>query len=638
MLFPQPQMQPGITPVVPAMGMTGAIPTVGNPFPAPPMNMGLGPPMPEAAQVVIPPLGQAGSVEGPVIPPLPSSRRGRAATPYMAPEQWEDSSEEDDELTAEARARLQPPLRPGQYGPFDPVRDARTRTPHPILQQRSHSGDGGRRHRSAESSPAYAHDSPPFDDPPQPPVIPPGFTGGPPFPHHLGAQPMPDWPPQAGVGMGMGMGMPEPQPQQPVEPELPLPPFRPRPFEPIQRSNNPLPAPPRDILHSSPYAKLLEDLRRPIDRAELKAKLAAAPAIHTVGAVGVNLAPQPSSGPGYLPRSATTREKEREREREKTVRYSGSSFEAGALSSQGSPAHQLPPEEGARTLTRKKQSILGLGLPSTMRLSTVRDVSGASTASSAGVPQAPQRLSVDSAHLILNAQGRPSSILSSGSSLRPPSTISGISCDSGRTSRSSSSSVVSVRWDDVALRTVKEKQREERRTRRELEREKGDKEGSKTKRESRRSSESRRRTPISEIFPETQGAQRRSTGSLSPPSSIVDGPMVRIEEATADGHSAVTDEERSLSETPGKRVRPRPLSEQMLGRPRPQAICDNSDGDGELNCTILFLLPADVGLSHAITAGRRDERLGLAYQPSGPRGDSREYEQHTAPSVVFATG
>ena len=273
--------------------------------------------------------------------------------------------------------------------------------------------------------------------------------------------------------------------------------------------------------------------------------------------------------------------REREKEREKTIRYSGSSFEAGALSSQGSPAHRLQPEEGARTLTRKKQSILGLGLPSTMRLSTVRDVSGASTASSAGVPQAPQRLSVDSAHLILNAQGRPSSILSSGSSLRPPSTISGISCDSGRTSRSSSSSVVSVRWDDVALRTVKEKQREERRTRRELEREKGDKEGSKTKRESRRSSESRRRTPISEIFPETQGAQRQSTGSLSPPSSIMDGPMVRIEEATADGHSAPTDEERSLSETPGKRVRPRPLSEQMLGRPRPQAICDNSDGDGE---------------------------------------------------------
>ncbi|KAI1792344.1 hypothetical protein LXA43DRAFT_354749, partial [Ganoderma leucocontextum] len=270
--------------------------------------------------------------------------------------------------------------------------------------------------------------------------------------------------------------------------------------------------------------------------------------------------------------------KEEKREKEKTVRYSGSSFEAGALSSQGSPAQ---PEDGAHTLTRRKQSILGLGLPSTMRLSTVRDVSSGSTASSTGVPQAPQRLSVDSAHLIMNAQGRPSSILSSGSSLRPPSTISGISCDSGRTSRSSSSSVASVRWDDAALKTVKEKQREERRTRREQDKEKGDEEGSKTTRESRRSSDSRRRTPISEIFPETQ-AQRQSTGSLSPPSSLMDHPMVRIEEATADGHSAPTDDEKegmSLSETPNKRVRPRPLSEQMLGRPRPQAICDNSDGD-----------------------------------------------------------
>ena len=281
-----------------------------------------------------------------------------------------------------------------------------------------------------------------------------------------------------------------------------------------------------------------------------------------------------------------TKEKEskvEKREKEKTIRYSGSSFEAGALSSQGSPAHRHQAEAGAHTLTRKKQSILGLGLPSTMRLSTVRDVSSASTASSTGVAQAPQRLSVDSAHLIMNAQGRPSSILSSGSSLRPPSTISGISgisCESDRTSRSSSSSVVSVRWDDVALKTVKEKQREERRTRRALEKEQGDKEGSKTKRESRKSSESRRRTPISEIFPETQ-AHRQSTGSLSPPSSIMDGPMVRIEEATADGHSVVSDEGRSLTETPNKRARPRPVSEQMLGRPRPQAICDNSDGDGK---------------------------------------------------------
>ena len=284
--------------------MSGAVPMAGNPFPGPPMNMG--PTMPEP-QLVVPPPGQAGSIDGPVIPPLPSARRGRAATPYMPPGQaWDSSSEEDDELTEEARERLQPPLLPGQYGPFDPVRNrTRGNTPQPILQR---NGEGGRRHRRAESSPAYINDSPPFDDPSQPRVIPPNFMGmgGPPFPNHPGVQPMPGWPPQPDFGMGampqpQQQQQPQPQPQlqpqpqpppQPVEPELP--PYRPRPFEPIQRSNNPLPAPPRDILHSSPYAKLLEDLRRPVDDAALKAKMAAAPAIHTVGAVSI--APPPVPG------------------------------------------------------------------------------------------------------------------------------------------------------------------------------------------------------------------------------------------------------------------------------------------------------------------------------------------------------
>ena len=298
------------------------------------------------------------------------------------------------------------------------------------------------------------------------------------------------------------------------------------------------------------------------------------------------------------PKEKESKEKE-SREKEKTIRYSGSSFEAGALSTQGSPA-PVKTEDGTRTLTRKKQSVLGLGLPSTMRLSTVRDVSGSSAGSSTGVAQAPQRLSVDSAHLIMNAQGRPSSILSSGSSLRPPSTASGISTYSGgRSPRSSSSSVVSVRWDEAGLKSVKEQQRQERRTRREVH----DKDGSKTKRESRKSSESRRRTPISEIFPETQmnGQQRDSTASLSPPASLMENPLVRVEEATADGHSAPTDDERersppaetSFDETPNKRVRPRPMSEQMLGRPRPQAICDNSEGDGEWTPMEMYMYLAD---------------------------------------------
>ncbi|KAI1791096.1 hypothetical protein LXA43DRAFT_452312 [Ganoderma leucocontextum] len=337
MLFPQPQMHAGITPVVPGLGMNGAIPTAGNPFPAPAMNMG--PTMPEP-QFVAPPPGQS-SVDGPVIPPLPSSRRGRAATPYMPPGQpWDSSSEEEDELTAEARARLQPRLAPGQYGPFDPVRNRtanRTRTPQPILQR---NGELGRRHRRAESSPAYTHDSPPFDDPRQAPVIPPNFMEGPPFQHHPGAYPMNDWPAQPEQGMG---GMPQPQP---VEPELP--PYRPRPFEPIQRSNNPLPAPPRDILHSSPYAKLLEELRRPIDDAALKAKIAAAPAIHTVGAV--NIAPQPAPGHHYYPGTRSGKEKEKKKKgglfRSLSSRLTGSSSRRSEeeLDAASPPYVQLQPQ------------------------------------------------------------------------------------------------------------------------------------------------------------------------------------------------------------------------------------------------------------------------------------------------------
>ncbi|CCM05311.1 uncharacterized protein FIBRA_07525 [Fibroporia radiculosa] len=258
-------------------------------------------------------------------------------------------------------------------------------------------------------------------------------------------------------------------------------------------------------------------------------------------------------------------------EKERTVRWSGSSFEAGALSAQGSPL-PAPMEGSTKTLGRKKQSVLGLGLPSTMRLTAVRPVSSSSSASAfVDRPQAPSRLSVDSAHLIMNAQGRPTSIMSNGSSLRPPSTASGGSMFSERTGRSSSSSVASVRWDEEGLRSSKELQRKERRSR----------EDGKTARagkDSRRSSEARKRTAISEIFPETQTAR---PASLSPPASMIEGPIVHVEEATADGHSDGS--ETHSTETPAKRNRPRPVSEQMLGRTRPQPICDDADGSGVLS-------------------------------------------------------
>ncbi|EMD32355.1 hypothetical protein CERSUDRAFT_108803 [Gelatoporia subvermispora B] len=256
-------------------------------------------------------------------------------------------------------------------------------------------------------------------------------------------------------------------------------------------------------------------------------------------------------------------EKSKEKEaREKTIRSSGSSFEAGALSPQASPAPPAPVET-ARTLGRKKQSTLGLGLPSTLRIAAARNstaLSGASQAPSAG------RLSAESAHLMGSATHRPSSIMSTGSSLRPPSTASGVSAFETRSARSSSSSVVSIKWDEDRIRTSKELQRKERSRR---------SRDDKTTKESRRSSEARRRTPISEIFPEVQTQRSASGSSQSPPASVFDKPIVTVEEATADGHS---DPSKSPAETPAKRARPRPVSEQLLGRTRPQAMCEESFG------------------------------------------------------------
>ncbi|KAH9923820.1 uncharacterized protein B0H18DRAFT_1105173 [Fomitopsis serialis] len=271
----------------------------------------------------------------------------------------------------------------------------------------------------------------------------------------------------------------------------------------------------------------------------------------------------------------TMKRREKEETKQSTLRYSSSSFEAGALSTQASP---LPPlREGAKTLGRKKQSTLGLGLPSTMRLTTatatdtMRKVSNTSSTGSAevGQPQAPSRLSVDSAHLIMNAQGRPTSIISSGSSLRPPSTASVIS---ERSKSSSSSSVASVRWDDEGIRSSRELQRLERKSR-----------DSARPRESRRTSDGRRRVAIVDIFPETQGQMSRPVSTSSAGSaqgggqaSVFERPVVNVESATSDGHSDGADS--VASETPAKRARPRPVSEQMLGRPRPQPIVEDPEG------------------------------------------------------------
>ena len=243
--------------------------------------------------------------------------------------------------------------------------------------------------------------------------------------------------------------------------------------------------------------------------------------------------------------------KSSKKEKTQTVRVSSSSFEVGGLSA--SP-------EAPKTTEIKKHSILGLGLPSTMRLPTIRGSSASST-----VAPVSHRLSADSAN-ILN-RNRSGSVLSSGSSLRP------VSLTSTDSRASSNSSVASVRWDEQGLETVREQRKKEREVKRQTE-EKSDRRSSK---ESRRSSEGRRRTPLSSIFPSQPPGTPPKRHSY---------PIVTIEEATSDGHGGPDDDEVLQEEperqqpaaTPVKKARLRPLSEQLLGRSWPRPTPDDDEG------------------------------------------------------------
>ncbi|CDO77215.1 hypothetical protein BN946_scf184747.g28 [Trametes cinnabarina] len=258
-------------------GFTGATPVTGNPFPGPPLNMAnIGTPLPPGSMgmpyTMMPP--QSISIEDPVIPPPPSAFQRRAGTPYhraMSP--WSsESSDDDDDITPERRERMQPPLAPGQYGPYD--RDRR-REPRPALRRGNH--------RRAESSPAFRADRSPIYPPPPgshgPEVIPPPGVLNATYDAGYGAPPFPQ--PQ----VHPIYSQPEPVRQEPP-PET----FRPRPFSPIRRRHNPLPPPPKNLFTESPYARILEDLRKPINDEEIKARLASQAAVHTVGAIPVPLA------------------------------------------------------------------------------------------------------------------------------------------------------------------------------------------------------------------------------------------------------------------------------------------------------------------------------------------------------------
>ncbi|KZV76755.1 hypothetical protein PENSPDRAFT_342582 [Peniophora sp. CONT] len=260
---------------------------------------------------------------------------------------------------------------------------------------------------------------------------------------------------------------------------------------------------------------------------------------------------------------------------------SGSSFEAGTpltpeLATFGEAAEQ----------PKRKPSMLGIGLPSTKRFGSARLVSTSSSVNSTGLPQPPATMrlsSSSSTHLDANparysagssinldahsehlGRGRPASSLSANSSLRPASTASGSSGGSSAGSRISSSSAVSVRWDDRALETLREERRQERAVSAET-------------RASGHTAEGRKRAAINDIFPESMPPNSRPVSGTS---SMPNGPMIAIEEATTDGHSI---SDRSAFSTPPRRRRARPISEQMPGQERPKAICDDGDSDAVLS-------------------------------------------------------
>ncbi|KAG6330873.1 hypothetical protein ID866_8216 [Astraeus odoratus] len=268
---------------------------------------------------------------------------------------------------------------------------------------------------------------------------------------------------------------------------------------------------------------------------------------------------------------AKKKKKKKEKEKIKeTIRYSGSSFEAGALTA--SPAGS---KTDSKSLGKKKASILGLGLPSTMRLPSSR--SGSTASSIVASNGMGRRLSVDSAAVLgggILARGRSGSTMSTASSLRPMSTSS---CVSGGSSNSS----VSVRWDEAGLETVKENRRKERESKSVAKKEKKSKKSKSGKDSSRKVSDGRKRKPLAAIFPGTV-SEREEEEEVQKPVT----PILTIEEATVDGHGTVDDDMPPM-ETPVKRSRVRPTSEQLLCRSRPKAIYD--DGD---DIAVLSLLDA----------------------------------------------
>lgn len=287
-------------------------------------------------------------------------------------------------------------------------------------------------------------------------------------------------------------------------------------------------------------------------------------------------------------------------EKQATIRMSSSSFEVGALTSSPGPAPRTLGQAylaapDAHTLGTKKRSILGLGLPSSMRLpslssgaagGTARNASTASsTISVAGIATAaigaPQRLSAGSFSststggagrqyqqqqqqvIIAGAQGqtRRGSMVSTlsaasglsacsggsgGSSLRPISVSSSLSVgSSGPGGRAASVRSGSVRWDEEGLETVRERRGAERAARKEEEKKREDAERKvQDVSEKRGKSEKDEKRTSRESKHSLEGRRRTSVKTVFPEL------MFNPEETVAAERNAATQKKQAEEKTP----------------------------------------------------------------------------------------
>lgn len=321
------------------------------------------------------------------------------------------------------------------------------------------------------------------------------------------------------------------------------------------------------------------------------------------------------------------------------TRYSGSSFEAGAPSPMSECFYQKPQqmllhphngqaqgqvnggeqqEQPQATLqpkmldpTKRKASMLGIGLPSSLKFGTTRVFSGTTasrlSASSASTASAEERRCPPVSGM---GRGRSGSAVSAASSLRPISTSSGMS------GASSSSSVGSVRWDEYKLVTVKEQKKQERvEAEKAAQLEKG-KEREAERRDTRKPGDARKRVALMDIFPEqmvtSSPKERRpiseSSASFScmpipePPLVMVQEPTLEMSEGTEgtededvvvfrgeDFGVGPQDETRSQGETPSRRIR-RHMSEQLSDKDQQGAVMDDVEGEFPSDINPLCLL------------------------------------------------